>query len=207
MTATAVCLALSGVVVAAQETSAASARVCAGANTPTLSGCVARGASTGTYTLTSHVKRRLRRRPDEPATVALIGTDVDLGRTWVIVSLTGSYLAATEPPGPTGTAGTRRHRQLTQATTAHAHRQVVEDDCRLLPRRWRARTVSTRLRISRRRASFPMLDTTSPVPLPDHCPGGCPDSGRLNLDLDDALLRWDNCNRHWQSRAWTSRNR
>ena len=55
--ATAVCLALSGVVSVAQEKIPELQRDgAAGAKTPTLSGCVARGASTGTYTLTSHVK-------------------------------------------------------------------------------------------------------------------------------------------------------
>ena len=48
-----------------------------------------------------------------------------------------------------------------------------------------------------------MLDTTSPAPtLPDqctdHCPGGCPNSGRLNLLT--SMMRYyvcDNCDRHW----------
>jgi len=44
-----------------------------------------------------------------------------------------------------------------------------------------------------------MLDTTSLAPnLPDHCPGGCPDSGRLNLLT--SMIRYyvcDKCNRHW----------
>ena len=64
MAATAVCLALSGVVSVAQEKIPELQRDgAAGAKTPTLSGCVARGASTGTYTLTSHVKNTLRRPP------------------------------------------------------------------------------------------------------------------------------------------------
>ena len=44
-----------------------------------------------------------------------------------------------------------------------------------------------------------MLDTTSPAPnLPAPCPGGCPDSGRLNLLT--SMVRYfvcDKCNRHW----------
>ena len=44
-----------------------------------------------------------------------------------------------------------------------------------------------------------MLDTTSPAAnLPDHCPGGCPNSARLNLLT--SMMRYyvcDNCNRHW----------
>jgi hypothetical protein len=44
-----------------------------------------------------------------------------------------------------------------------------------------------------------MLDTTSPAPnLPDQCPGGCPNSARLNLLT--SMMRYyvcDNCNRHW----------
>ena len=109
--ATAVCLALSGVVSVAQEKIPELQRDgAAGANTPTLSGCVARGASTGTYTLTSHVKNAAApTAADQPRTVALTGTDVDLGpHVGHIVSLTGSYLAATEPTGPTGTAGTEK---------------------------------------------------------------------------------------------------
>jgi hypothetical protein len=111
MAATAVCLALSGAVVVAQEKIPELQRErAAGVNTPTLSGCVARGASTGTYTLTSNVKKGAAPTDaDQPATVALTGTDVDLGpHVGHIVSLTGSYLAATEPTGPTGTAGTEK---------------------------------------------------------------------------------------------------
>jgi hypothetical protein len=108
--ATAVCLALSGVVSVAQEKIPELQRDgAAGPKTPTLSGCVARGASTGTYTL-SHVKNDAAPTgADQPRTVALTGTDVDLGpHVGHIVSLTGSYLAATEPTGPTGTAGTEK---------------------------------------------------------------------------------------------------
>jgi hypothetical protein len=111
VTATAVCLALSGVVSFAQERIPELQRDgAAGANTPTLSGCVARGASTGTYTLTSNVKNEAAPTDaDQPRTVALTGTDVDLGpHVGHIVSLTGSYLAATEPTSPTGTAGTEK---------------------------------------------------------------------------------------------------
>ena len=106
--ATAVCLALSGVVLVAQERIPELQREgAAGVKTPTLSGCVARGASTGTYTLTSNVKGHAAPTGvDQPATVALTGTDVDLGpHVGHLVSLTGSYLAATEP---TGTAGTEK---------------------------------------------------------------------------------------------------
>ena len=109
--ATAVCLALSGVVSVAQDRIPELQRDgAAGANTPTLSGCVARGASTGTYTLTINVKGHAAPTgADQPATVALTGTDVDLGpHVGHIVSLTGTYLAATEPTGPTGTAGTEK---------------------------------------------------------------------------------------------------
>ena len=60
----AACLAFSGVVSVAQERIPELQRDgAAGANTPTLSGCVARGASTGTYTLTSTVKNGRPRRP------------------------------------------------------------------------------------------------------------------------------------------------
>ena len=110
--ATAVCcLALSGVVSVAQEKIPELQRDdAAGANTPTVSGCVARGASTGTYTLTSDVKNEAAPTDsDKPRIVALTGTDVDLGpHVGHVVSLTGSYLAATEPAGPTGTAGTEK---------------------------------------------------------------------------------------------------
>ena len=109
MAATAVCLALSGVVLVAQEKIPELRREgAAGVTTPTLSGCVARGASTGTYTLTSNVKKQAAPTDaDQPATVALTGTVVDLGpHVGHLVSLTGSYLAATEPTGLTGTAGT-----------------------------------------------------------------------------------------------------
>ena len=116
--ATAVCLALSGVVLVAQEKIPELQRDgAAGPNTPTLYGCVARGASTGTYTLTSHVKHAAAPTDaDQPRTVALTGTDVDLGPhvghivslTGSYLPLTGSYLAATEPTGPAGTAGTEK---------------------------------------------------------------------------------------------------
>ena len=71
---------------------------------------MARGAATGTYTLTSHVKSEAAPTDaDQPRTVALTGIDVDLGpHVGHIVSLTGSYLAATEPTGPTGTAGAEK---------------------------------------------------------------------------------------------------
>jgi hypothetical protein len=108
MAATAVCLAFSGVVLVAQERIPELQREgAAGVNTPTLSGCVARGASTGTFTLTSNVKKDAAPTDaGQPATVALTGTDVDLGpHVGHLVSLTGSYLAATEP---TGTAGTEK---------------------------------------------------------------------------------------------------
>jgi len=107
--AAAVCLALGGVVAVAQEKIPELQRdAAAGAKTPTLSGCVARGASTGTYTLTSHAKTEAAPTDaDQPRTVALTGTDVDLGpHVGHLVSLTGTYLAATEAAGPTGTAGT-----------------------------------------------------------------------------------------------------
>ena len=107
--ATAVCMALSGVVSVAQERIPELQREgAAGANTTTLSGCVARGTSTGTYTLTSPEKKgEASTDADQPRTVALGGTDVDLaphvGHT---VSVTGSYVAAIESTGPTGTSGT-----------------------------------------------------------------------------------------------------
>ena len=111
--ATAVCLALSGVVLVGQEKIPelqrdGAAPAAAGAKIPTLSGCVARGASTGTYTLTSNVKTGAAPTDtDQPRTVALAGTDVDLGpHVGHLVSLTGSYVAPTEATGPTGTAGT-----------------------------------------------------------------------------------------------------
>jgi hypothetical protein len=109
--ATAVCMALSGVVAVAQEKIPELQREgAAGANTTTLSGCVARGTSTGTYTLTSPAKKGdASADTDQPRTVALGGTDVDLaphvGHT---VSVTGSYVAAMEPTGPTGTSGTEK---------------------------------------------------------------------------------------------------
>jgi hypothetical protein len=109
--ATAVCLALSGVVPVAQEKIPELQRDgAAGVKSRTVSGCVARGAATGTYTLTSNVKNEAAPTDaDQPQTVALTGTDVDLGpHVGHIVSLTGSYLAATEPTGPTGTAGTEK---------------------------------------------------------------------------------------------------
>ena len=44
-----------------------------------------------------------------------------------------------------------------------------------------------------------MLDTTSTAPhLPDRCPAGCPNSGRLNLLT--SMIRYyvcDKCNRRW----------
>ena len=44
-----------------------------------------------------------------------------------------------------------------------------------------------------------MLDTTLPAPNPpDHCPGGCRNSGRLNLLT--SMIRYyvcDHCNRRW----------
>jgi hypothetical protein len=109
--ATAICLALGGVVAVAQEKIPELQREgAAGANTTTLSGCVARGTSTGTYTLTSPAKKGdASTDTDQPRTVALGGTDVDLaphvGHT---VSVTGSYVAAMEPAGPTGTSGTEK---------------------------------------------------------------------------------------------------
>lgn len=108
--ATAVCcLALSGVVSVAQERIPELQRdSAAGANTPTLSGCVARGASTETYTLTSNGKNEaVKTDADQPRIVALTGTDVELGpHVGHVVLLTGSYLGVTDPTGPTGTAGT-----------------------------------------------------------------------------------------------------
>ena len=75
-----------------------------------MSGCVARGASTGTFTLANNVKNEAAPSgADQPPTVALAGTDVDLApHPGHIVSVTGSYVAATEPTGPTGTAGTEK---------------------------------------------------------------------------------------------------
>jgi len=109
MVATAVCVAFSGVVLVAQEKIPELQRDrAAGAKGLTLSGCVARGASSGTYTLANNVKNEAAPTDaDQPPTVALAGTDVDLApHLGHIVSLTGSYVAATEPTGPTGTAGT-----------------------------------------------------------------------------------------------------
>ena len=107
--ATAVCLALSGVVLVAQEQIPELQRDGgAGANRSTLSGCVARGASTGTYTLTSTVKNGAAPTDaDQPQTVALTGTDVDLGlHVGHTVSLIGIYLAAVQPTAATGIAST-----------------------------------------------------------------------------------------------------
>jgi len=107
--ATAVCMALGGVVSVAQERIPELHREgAAGATTTTLSDCVARGTATGTYTLTSPAKKGAASSDaDRPRTVALSGTDVDLalhvGHT---VSVTGSYIAAMESTGPTGTGGT-----------------------------------------------------------------------------------------------------
>lgn len=108
--ATAVCLALSGVVSVAQERIPELQRDgAAGVNTPTLTGCVARGASTGTYTLSNVKNEAAPTGADQPRTVALTGTDVDLGpHVGHIVSLTGSYLAAMVPAGLTRTAGTEK---------------------------------------------------------------------------------------------------
>jgi hypothetical protein len=109
--ATAVCIALSGVVAVAQDRIPELQREgAAGANTTTLSGCVARGTSTGTYTLTSLAKKGAASTDaDQPRTVALGGTDVDfaphVGHT---VSVTGTYVAAMESTGPTGTGGTEK---------------------------------------------------------------------------------------------------
>ena len=106
--ATAVCLALSGAVAIAQERIPELRREAPApdAKTLTLSGCVARDASTGTYTLASNLKNQAApTEADQPRTVALRGTDVDLGsHVGHIVSLTGSYLAAAEPTGPAGAA-------------------------------------------------------------------------------------------------------
>jgi hypothetical protein len=45
-----------------------------------------------------------------------------------------------------------------------------------------------------------MLDTMPPAPnLPDHCPGGCPHTARLNLLT--SMVRYyvcDRCSTHWQ---------
>jgi len=80
-----------------------------GLASPTLSGCVARGAAAGTYTLTSGAKKDAppRKAGDQPLTVALTGTDVDLGpHVGHSVSLTGSYEAMWWPIGtPVGTTG------------------------------------------------------------------------------------------------------
>jgi hypothetical protein len=108
--ATTVWVALSGAVVAQERIPELQRDGAAGGKAVTLSGCVARGGSSGTYTLASNVK--IEAAPtdaDQPRTVALAGTDVDLApHLGHIVSLTGSYLAATEPTGPTGTAGTEK---------------------------------------------------------------------------------------------------
>jgi hypothetical protein len=110
--ATAVCMALSGVVSVAQEKIPELQREgAAGANMTTMSGCVARGTSTGTYTLTSPAKKgeASTDADQQPRTVALGGTEVDfaphVGHT---VSVTGSYVAAMESTGPTGTSGTEK---------------------------------------------------------------------------------------------------
>ena len=46
---------------------------------------------------------------------------------------------------------------------------------------------------------LPMLYPMSPSPNPpDHCPGGCPNTARLNLLT--SMMRYyvcDNCNQHW----------
>jgi hypothetical protein len=103
--ATTVCVALSGAVVAQERIPELQRDGAAGGKAVTLSGCVARGGSSGTYTLASNVKvEAAPTDADQPRTVALAGTDVDLApHLGHIVSLTGSYLAATEP-----TAGTEK---------------------------------------------------------------------------------------------------
>ena len=112
LVATTVCVALSMAVAgAAQDRLPYLQREgAAAAPAPTLSGCVARGTEAGTYTL-STAKKDATTPPDadQPLTVALTGTDVDLaphvGHT---VTVTGSYAAAMEPTGATGTAGTEK---------------------------------------------------------------------------------------------------
>jgi hypothetical protein len=117
--ATAVCLALSGAVSGAQEKIPERQRDGgADAKMLTVSGCVARGASTGTYTLANKVKNEAAPTDaDQPPNVALAGTEVDLAaHVGHIVSLTGSYAAATEPTSPTGTAGTDKPAAAADAT-------------------------------------------------------------------------------------------
>src|SRR5690349_13399603 len=71
-----------------------------GVASPTVSGCVAKGTATGTYTLSSGAKKDAPppKSGDQPLTLALTGTDVDLaphvGHT---VSLTGSYEVPMSP--------------------------------------------------------------------------------------------------------------
>jgi hypothetical protein len=130
--ATAVCMALGGVVSVAQERIPELQRDGA-AGATTLSGCVARGTATGTYTLTSPAKKGAASTDANlPRTVALSGTDVDLalhvGHT---VSVTGSYIAAMEPTGIGGTANPAPAADLTRPlrTLTIKSLKVIADSC------------------------------------------------------------------------------
>lgn len=94
----------------------------AAGSAPTLSGCLARGTGTGTYTLTTGARKDAPppKAGEQPLTVALTGTEVDLaphvGHT---VSLTGSYAAVIGPAGTAvGTTGTAKPAPDAAAVTA-----------------------------------------------------------------------------------------
>ena len=82
----------------------------------TLTGCVARGAATDTYTL-AEAKKDATAAPATAAPaelVALAGTDVDLSQhVGHSVTVTGSY---TGTAGPTGTSGTEKPAAAPAAT-------------------------------------------------------------------------------------------
>src|SRR5687767_2216994 len=109
---TALCVVLSAAAAVAAQDLPLLQRDVSGAKGSTVSGCVARGAGTGTYTLaTAATKDAGPPAADDPLfTIVLTGMDADLAaHVGHLVSVTGSYSPAIGPAGTAlGTSGTAK---------------------------------------------------------------------------------------------------
>ena len=108
---TALCVALGAAVAGAAQDLPLLQRDVSGAKGSTVSGCVARDAGTGTYTLATAAKDAGASAADDPLfTTVLTGMDADLAaHVGHIVSVTGSYSPVIGPAGTAlGTPGTAK---------------------------------------------------------------------------------------------------
>jgi hypothetical protein len=109
---TALCVVLGAAAPGAAQDLPLLQRDVSGAKGSTVSGCVARGAGTGTYTLATAATKDARpSAADDPLlTIVLTGMDADLAaHVGHIVSMTGSYAPAIGPAGTAlGSSGTAK---------------------------------------------------------------------------------------------------